>query len=90
MNCSINANNGKEQGRKDDMESFGYTLLDLLMKKLPWVDTKEIKYAKTNKERFEKTLEIKQNVVDTLCDGLPKEFSEYMKYCRNLKFEEEI
>lgn len=27
--------------------------------------------------------------LETLCKGLPREFKEYMEYCRKLKFEQE-
>merc|ERR1712178_203221 len=40
---SIAANSGKEQGRKDDLESFGYVLVELgTQRTLPWVDYRDI------------------------------------------------
>ncbi|ORY47222.1 kinase-like protein, partial [Rhizoclosmatium globosum] len=52
---------------------------------LPWQGLK----AATNKEKYEKIGQKKQSTsVKDLCDGFPEEFGLYMKYCRELKFEE--
>merc|ERR1712048_115603 len=65
---SIAANSGNEQGRKDDLESFGYVLVELgTERKLPWEDYPGIHKDK-GKQRFEKKLGIRQNVkVEDLC-----------------------
>ncbi len=45
--------------------------------------------AKDKKEKYEKILEKKMSTtLDILCKGLPKEFINYLNYCKNLKFEE--
>merc|ERR1712178_425569 len=81
---SISANAGKEQGRKDDMEAFGYVLVYLAKQQLPWQDAG---WDLKPKQRFEKILEIKENtLVADLCEGLPNEILRYMEYCRNLMF----
>ena len=86
--CSINAAAGKEQSRRDDLESFGYVLLYFLKGKagLPWQDLDK---KLTAKERFEEILRIKQKEEGTLFKSQPEEFGVYFDYCRKLGFEEE-
>jgi serine/threonine protein kinase len=83
--ASVNAHNGVEQSRRDDLESLGYVLMYLLRGRLPWqgVDgsTKEAKYRRI--ERIKRTTSI-----DELCDGYPLEFKKYFQYCRLLYFED--
>ena len=84
---SYNATRGVEQSRRDDLESIGYTLVFLSGEKLPWQDY-ELKrnYEKTN---YNKILELKKTTKpELICRRLPEEFVEYIKYCKNLKFEE--
>ena len=86
---SINCNKGYEQSRRDDLESLGYMLIFLTKEYLPWPD---IDYkSKVNKvlqcmKICEKKIKISP---EELCSGLPPEFSEYIKYCRKLEFEED-
>ena len=84
--CSLNAMSGYEQSRKDDLESAGYVMIYLSKKnKLPWTDTK----IPNDKERYNYMLKIKKEItVEKLCQNLPKAFCNYMKYVKNLKFEE--
>jgi serine/threonine protein kinase len=84
--ASINALKGCEQGRRDDMESLGYVLLYFLRGNLPWQGLKLYK----GDDRYKKIYEVKKNTpIDELCAGFPKEFNEYIKYTRNLNFEQE-
>ena len=86
--CSINANAGREQGRKDDLEGLAYTLIYLAKGKLPWMDYPGIA-GHTQKERLEEILRIKETTsTETLCAGLPDAVSEYLNYCKSLKFDE--
>ena len=74
-----------EQSRRDDLESIGYILVFFLRGNLPWQDLEALNDA----ERFKKILESKLNTpIDELCKGFPPEFEQYLKYCRNLRFEE--
>ena len=86
---SINCNKGYEQSRKDDLESLGYMLVFLAKQYLPWSDiennNKESRIVQSRKI-CEKKIKI---TPEELCSGLPPEFSEYIKYCRKLEFEEE-
>ena len=85
--ASYNATRGVEHSRRDDLESIGYMLVFLSGQKLPWQHY-DIKgnYARTN---YNKILELKKSTKpETICGKLPQEFAEYIKYCKNLKFEE--
>jgi hypothetical protein len=72
--------------RRDDLESLGYMLIYLYKQKLPWD-----KVISKNKIEFtQKIFEIKKLIpLKMLCEDLPKEMIEFMKYVRTLKFEEE-
>ena len=83
---SLNALKGGEQSRKDDLISIGYVLIFFIKGKLPWQSIKgrnmEERYTLLYKKRLEITPE-------KLCESLPEEFAQYMKYVKNLAFEEE-
>lgn len=84
--ASRNAHNGIEQTRRDDMESFGYVLLYFIKGKLPWQGLR----TKEKADKYEKIKEMKNNITaEELFEGLPVEFSNYMNYCFNLRFDEE-
>ena len=77
---SINTHNGIEISRRDDIESLGYNLIFFMNGKLPW----------SNESDSNSILEKKINTsLDELCIGLPKEFKEFIKYSRELEFEQE-
>ena len=83
--CTYNASRGLEQSRRDDLESIGYMLIFLAKGDLPWMNIK----GNTIKKRYLHMLNLKKNTsAKTLCQDLPNEFLEYLKYCKNLKFEE--
>ena len=84
--ASINALNGYEQSRRDDLEAVGYVLLYFLRGNLPWQGM----VVRNKEERYSKILEKKRlTTAEELCQGFPKEFSTYIDYTRNLGFEEE-
>ena len=66
--ASINALNGCEQSRRDDMEAIGYVLLYFLRGSLPWqglkIDNKDDRYQKIYEKK-------KQTTADDLCKGFP-------------------
>ena len=84
--ASINAHEGRELSRRDDLESIGYVLMYFIRGSLPWqgisTRNKEEKYRKI----FEKK---KETTIDELCEGYPGEFKAYISYCRSLEFEQQ-
>ena len=66
--CSIYTHLGKEQSRRDDIESFVYVMIYLLKGKLPWMGIR----AKTKKEKVDKIKEKK-----LACGRTEKEFFGY-------------
>ncbi|KAH0795708.1 CK1 family protein kinase [Histomonas meleagridis] len=84
--ASINAMCRKEQSRRDDMESLGYIFMYLLRGNLPWQGLP----AKTQHEKIRRIIEVKMMTsVESLCDGFPNEFADYLRSVKGLGFFEE-
>jgi serine/threonine protein kinase len=82
---SISSHKGREQSRKDDLESIGYLLVYLYKEKLPWQGIKN----KDKNKRYELIGEKKDKTsIEDLCLGMPKEFIIFLKYVKNLDFDE--
>jgi serine/threonine protein kinase len=81
----LNAHLSKAQSRRDDLESLGYMCVYFMKGTLPWnkVKTKD----KRERKRQIGNMKLATNV-ETLCEGLPPEFKTYMKYVKDLGFEE--
>ncbi|AAS53281.1 AFL091Wp [Eremothecium gossypii ATCC 10895] len=83
--ASVNTHLGIEQSRRDDLESLGYVLIYFCKGSLPWQGLR----ATTKRQKYDRIMEKKLCIsVEQLCVGLPIEFVEYMRYCRNLRFDE--
>src|SRR5699024_295710 len=81
---SINAHQGKEQSRRDDLEAIGYVLVYFLRGKLPWSGLKAASFNEHNRM----ICDLKRNIAEEeLCQGHPSEFVYYLKYVRSLEFE---
>ena len=82
--ASLNSHNGIKQSRRDDLESMIYILIYFLKGKLPWQDIK----AKNKEERYKIIQQKKSKIsIDSLCQSLPNEFADLLKYVKNLKFD---
>lgn len=83
--ASINAHQGIEQSRRDDLESLGYVLMYFNISQLPWQGLR----AANKKQKYERICEKKTSTPpEVLCNGYPDEFRAYTSYCRSLKFED--
>ncbi|KAH7331298.1 hypothetical protein KP509_20G025100 [Ceratopteris richardii] len=82
---SINAHYGREQSRRDDLESLGYLLMHFLRGNLPWQGMRAAQKKWKDEMVFKKKLE---TPVEVLCEGHPSEFATYLNYCRSLGFED--
>lgn len=84
--ASINALEGLEQSRRDDLEAVGYVLLYFLRGSLPWQGLR----IKSKEDRYKKILEKKRATTSSeLCEGFPVEFKEYIDYTRGMDYTEE-
>lgn len=83
--ASIAAHMNQEQSRKDDLEAIAYILIYMYRGKLPWQGIKH----KDKKERYRLIGEKKRETTpEILCQDMPKEFVIFLKYIRNLDFDE--
>lgn len=83
--ASVNSHLGYTLSRRDDLISLAYILIYFLKGKLPWQkvngDNKEEKYD--NIRKLKHTLG-----TSMICQGLPKEFQQFLDYCIQLRFEQ--
>lgn len=83
--ASISTHMGIEQSRRDDLETIGYVLMYFNRGSLPWQGLK----GASKEEKYRKIMERKlATPPDMLGRHFPSEFVTYLKYCRNLHFED--
>lgn len=83
--ASLNAHEGKELSRRDDLESIGYVLMYFLRGSLPWQGIA----TRNKEEKYRRIYEAKKATeLEELCEGFPIEFKNYLIYCKGLGFEE--
>ena len=83
---SPNVLKGKEASRRDDLISLGYMLIYLFKGKLPW----DHFHKNINSQNYIELIFLKDtNGYGKLFTNLPSEMVEFIKYARNLKFEQE-
>ncbi|RWS15253.1 casein kinase I isoform gamma-3-like protein [Dinothrombium tinctorium] len=80
---SLNTNFGHEHSRRDDLEAFGYMLIYFFKGELPWQGL----HIKDQREKIRRIGKMKQTMpIEDICKGCPKEFEEFLSYCRKLSF----
>lgn len=82
--ASINAHKFIELSRRDDIESLGYMLIYFYLGSLPWQDISEL--SVTNENIHKIIINLKTKFLET--STVPTVLINYMKYVRNLGFEE--
>ena len=84
--ASSNVVRGKESSRRDDLISLGYMLIYLLKRKLPWPNS----FKGLTRQKYSDLVHSKETNDDgKLFNNLQEELVDYMKYTKNLKFEQE-
>ena len=83
--ASANSLRGVEQSRRDDLESLCYILLLIMRGSLPWDNI----FGYSENDDILLIYKIKKFMKpELLFSNLPKEASEFFKYCKNLDFEQ--
>ena len=76
---------GEESSRRDDLISLGYMLIYLFKRELPW----ESSFKNLDQSKYFELIHLKEtDGRKELFKNIPKEFINYIKYTRQLKFEE--
>jgi len=77
---------GKESSRRDDLISLGYMLIYLLKRDLPWPNS----FKGLKRQQYLDLIHSKETNDDgKLFKNVPEELVDYIKYTKNLKFEQD-
>ena len=83
---SLNALKGYAVSRRDDIECVAYILIYFMRGNLPWENIE----GKTTVEKYRKIFKLKKlTTPEKLCENLPSEICEFLKYSKSLNFEQE-
>ncbi|CDW79713.1 serine threonine protein kinase [Stylonychia lemnae] len=87
--ASINAHNGRDLSRRDDIESLVYTLIYLCQGTLPWKNINE----KKKKERHQIIMFMKDTISSSRdhqqnLNFVPVEIFQMLSYCQELQFDD--
>jgi hypothetical protein len=83
--ASINSHRSVELSRRDDLESIGYVLIELINGHLPWRNI-----CKRNRDNKHHTyMRIRAAKEQTNWEEICAPMADYMRYCRELQFAEE-
>jgi len=84
--AAIGVHHGLPHSRRDDLESLGYVILELLRGTLPWAGVT----ARNAIEGWAKMLRMKANIpLEDLFEGVPRGFMKFLQYARSLEFDQE-
>ena len=86
--ASINAHDMCELSRRDDMESLGYLLIDLVQGKLKWTQNQNNSNEKIRAMKCDAIINNYDNDNDNDNDTIPNILVNYMKIIRALAFDE--
>ena len=83
---SHNVMNGICSTRRDDLESLGLILIYLKNASFPW----DSNINMNNLQKFYYIIQKRrETTLEQWCKNLPKQFFDYLNYCRNLHFQED-
>jgi len=84
--AAIGVHHGLPHSRRDDLESLGYVILELLRGTLPWAGVT----ARNAIEGWAKMLRMKSKIpLEELFEGVPRGFMRFLQYARSLDFDQE-
>jgi serine/threonine protein kinase len=81
---SVNSHMGLQQSRRDDLESFAYTLVYLLYGQLPWQGIP----LSRNADRAAAVLRLKREFCNQNCNTIPSDVSTFLLHIQSLAFEQ--
>lgn len=75
--ASVNAQEGRDQGRRDDLISWIYTVVEVIDRRLPWPGSKD----------RDQTLDMKKTIQPMqLCRSLPSQFGDIYRILQKMQF----